>query len=143
MLFEAFFWNPQQTRPEFELFWVEPEFKKLLANWGKPGDRSLIAEKDHLPVGAAWYRFWTEENHSYGFISDRIPELGIAVDKAFRSQGIGRVLLRELIKLAKNEELEAVSLSVDPNNYALILYKSEGFEKFGESGTSWTLICYL
>jgi ribosomal protein S18 acetylase RimI-like enzyme len=143
MLYEAFFWNPQQARPEFELFRSESEFKKQLANWGKPGDCSLIAEKDHLPAGAAWYRFWTEENHSYGFISDHIPELGIAVGKAFRSQGIGRALLRNLMKVAKQEGLEALSLSVDPNNYALILYESEGFKKVGESGTSWTLVHYL
>ena len=143
MLFEAFFWNPDLDRPDYDEFFQQPEFNKLLSGWGRSGDMAVIAEIENEPVGAAWYRFWTEKNHSYGFVDSETPELGMAVKNKFRSQGIGRALLRELIEIARNEGIKTVSLSVDPDNYACKLYGSEGFIKIGESGTSWTLLLYL
>ena len=143
MLFEAFFWNPEMDRPDFDDFSNHPEFKKLLTGWGGSGDSAVIAEVDDTAVGVAWYRFWTEDNHSYGFVDENTPELGIAVHSNFRSQGIGRVLLRKIIEMARNEGIKTISLSVDPNNYACKFYGSEGFIKVGESGTSWTLLLYL
>jgi len=143
MLFEAFFWNPEMDRPDFDDFMKHPEFKKLLSSWGRSGDIAIIAEVDNLPVGAAWFRYWTEENHSYGFVDENTPELGIAVKNNFRSQGIGRALLCDLIEVARDKGNKTLSLSVDPNNYACTLYGKEGFVKIGESGTSWTLLLYL
>jgi [ribosomal protein S18]-alanine N-acetyltransferase len=143
MLFEAFFWNPDVERPDYDEYSLYGEFKKLLYGWGRLGDNAIIAEIDNKPVGAAWYRFWSEENHSYGFIDSNTPELGIAVNSDSRSQGIGRALLRELIDIARNNRIKTISLSVDPNNYACKFYGSEGFVKVGESGTSWTLLLYL
>jgi ribosomal protein S18 acetylase RimI-like enzyme len=143
MLFEAFFWNPDVQRPDYDEFSQQREFSKLLYGWGRLGDQAIIAEIDNKPVGAAWYRFWTEENHSYGFVDENTPELGVAVQSNFRSLGIGRVLLCELIENARNESIKTLSLSVDPDNYAKKLYGSEGFVKVSESGTSWTLLLYL
>ena len=143
MLFEAFFWKPKMERPDYQEFLKHSEFKKLLSAWGRSGDNAVIVEVDDKPVGAAWYRFWTEENHSYGFVDSKTPEMGIAVSSKFRSQGIGRALLRALIDNARNERIKTISLSVDPNNYACKLYRSEEFVKLGESGTSWTLLLYL
>ena len=143
MLFEAFFWNLNVNRPDYREFFHQPEIKKLLSGWGRPGDLAIIAEIDREPVGAAWYRFWAKEDHSYGFVDKNTPELGIAINKNFRSQGIGRALLCELIEIARKEGIKTISLSVDPANYANKLYGSEGFIKVGESGTSWTLLLYL
>jgi len=143
MLFEAFFWDPDMNRPDFDDFFQHPEFKKFLSGWGRSGDMAVIGEIDDKPVGAAWYRFWTEENHSYGFVDSETPELGIAVKNNFRSQGIGRALLCELIEIARPEGIKTMSLSVDPANYAKKLYGTEGFVKVGEFGTSWTLLLYL
>ncbi len=143
MLFEAFFWNPDFERPDYKEFLLHPEFSKLLSKWGCPGDRAVIVEKNGKLIGAAWYRFWTEENHSYGFVYPETPELGIGVNASFRSKGVGHVLLRELIEIARSEGIKTMSLSVDPSNYACKLYGSEGFVKVGESGTSWTLLIYL
>jgi len=28
-------------------------------------------------MGAAWYRFWGPEQHSYGYIAPQIPELAL------------------------------------------------------------------
>ena len=143
MLFEAFFWDPAQYRPAYEAFKQDPEFGKLLADWGRTGDRGVIAENAGEPVGAAWFRFWTPENHSYGFVDAAIPEIGIGVHPFHRGRGLGRKLLRALIEIARKENLSALSLSVAPGNFALQLYRSEGFSKVGESGTSWTLLLPL
>ncbi len=138
MLFEAFFWNPQFSRPEIDDFFNNQEFYKLISNWGRFGDRVVIAENKKNLIGAAWFRLWTESNHSYGFIDSTIPELGIGICSEYRSKGIGRMLLNRLISVAREDRFGALSLSVDPSNFACKLYESEGFVKVGESGTSWT-----
>jgi ribosomal protein S18 acetylase RimI-like enzyme len=139
MLFEAFFWDPAAQRPSFDAFRQEPEFRKLLAGWGRPGDRAVVAEVAGVAAGAAWFRLWTPEVHSYGFVDAATPELGIAVAAAHRSTGLGRRLLRALVARARADGVPALSLSVSPGNRARRLYESEGFRKVGESGTSWTL----
>jgi len=126
-----------------QTFFENVEFQRLLADWGKAGDVSVIAELNSEKIGAAWYRFWTDDDHSYGFVAPHIPELGIAVRSDFRSQGIGRLLLRRLKETGKAQGVKQLSLSVAPNNYALRFYESETFTKCGESGTSWTMICTL
>lgn len=139
MLFEAFFWSPDYLRPPLSEFESEPEFRKLLGNWGREGDSAVIAEVGATPVGAAWYRFWSEDNHSYGYVDAETPELGMAVSAGFRSNGIGRKILTAILEVAYHEGIRSMSLSVDPHNCALQLYESEGFTKVGESGTSWTM----
>ncbi len=138
MLFEACFWNPNMHRPDIDQFFKNNDIAKLISNWGRIGDGVVIAEDAQQLIGAAWYRLWTEVNHSYGFIDARTPELGIGIRAGYRSKGIGRMLLRQLINMARDDGFIAISLSVDPNNFACILYESEGFVKVGESGTSWT-----
>ena len=143
MLFEAFLWNPQSPRPDYEVFRKKPEFEKLLRNWGREGDVGFIAEIDGKAAGAIWRRLWTEEEQSYGYVNEQTPELGLAVKQTFRRRGVGRKLLQHMLDDARNEGIGAISLSVDPNNHARRLYESEGFEKIGESGTSWTLVLDL
>jgi ribosomal protein S18 acetylase RimI-like enzyme len=143
MLFEAFFWNPAWSRPPLGEFREQPEFAKLLAGWGRPGDRGVLAEEQGTRIGAAWFRLWTPEFHSYGFVDAETPELGIAVVSARRSKGVGRTLLRALIEIARRDGHRALSLSVSPSNYARAFYEAEGFHKVGESGTSWTLMLRL
>ena len=138
MLFEACFWNSNLSRPDIDEFYKNEEFSKLISKWGRVGDRIVIAEDEQNPVGAAWYRLWTESNHSFGFIDSNIPELGIGIRSGYRSQGIGRKLLRKLIHTAHEDGFEALSLSVDPSNFARKLYESEGFVRVGEFATSWT-----
>src|SRR5437870_5953760 len=139
MLFEAFFWNATAVRPAFSAFRQHPEFTKLLSGWGRRGDWGAIAEDGGRQLGAAWFRLWTPELHSYGFVDSTTPELGLAVSPTHRRQGIGRALLNALIGRARLEEFPALSLSVDPSNPSRSLYESSGFQRVGESGTSWTL----
>lgn len=139
MLFEAFFWNPGYARPSFEKFLQDPRFQ-LLQNWGRPGDNSVIADDEGKPIGAAWCRLWTDEEHSYGYVDAETPEIGMGVERDYRSKGIGRALLRSLIQEVRNQGIRKLSLSVDPANFARQLYESEGFVRAGQSGTSWTYV---
>lgn len=143
MLFEAFFWQAQAPRPVFEDFRLHPEFVKLLAGWGRTGDTAFIAELEGIPAGAAWYRLWTDDTHSYGYVDAATPEIAIGVQAQYRGQGIGRALLQALLAEARRQGLHQVSLSVDPRNIARKLYESEGFVKIGELGTSWTMVRIL
>ena len=138
MLFEAFFWDVTVPRPPRPTFRENPEFKKLMAHWGRRGDRGVVAEEDGDRAGAAWFRLWTPDCHSYGFVDGTTPEVGMAVVTGHRRKGIGRALLLELIGTARSERFRALSLSVNPLNPARFLYESFGFQKVGESGTSWT-----
>jgi ribosomal protein S18 acetylase RimI-like enzyme len=143
MLFEAFFWDARNPRPSFEVFSADAEFLKLLDDWGRAGDRAVIAEQDGMSLGAAWFRLWTPEWHSYGYVDSGVPEVGMGVKQGHRSRGIGRALLASLVEIARSESFAALSLSVSPNNYAFSLYTSMGFHRVGESGSSWTLLLPL
>jgi ribosomal protein S18 acetylase RimI-like enzyme len=143
MLYEAFFWNAQSLRPPMLEAARLPEYSSLLADWGRPGDVARIAEHSGRPVGAAWFRLWSPELHSYGFVDEKTPELALAVQPSFRSQGIGRSLLRAAIAAAASAGHEGISLSVDPANLARRLYESAGFVKVGDVDTSWTMLLRL
>ena len=139
MLFEAFFWDVTTQRPPLRIFREGPEFRKLLSQWGRHGDRGVVAEEGGMRTGAAWFRLWTPECHSYGFTDETTPEVGMAVVAGHRRRGIGRAMLQELIGVAGSNGFHALSLSVNPFNPARVLYESLGFRKVDESGTSWTL----
>jgi ribosomal-protein-alanine N-acetyltransferase len=143
MLFESYFWDSAIERPLFAVFQNDAEFMKLLANWGRSGDRAVIADENGRKAGAAWFRLWTTELHSYGFVDATTPEIAIAVRTDYRSKGLGRRLLDALIHTARAEGFSALSLSVNPQNRARQLYESTGFRKVGQSGTSWTLLLSL
>ena len=143
MLFEAFFWNESSKRPVFASFRDTSEFSELLAGWERRGDRSMIAEESGTRIGAAWFRLWTPELHSYGFVDAGTPEIALAVRQDYRSQGLGRRLLNALVETARADGFPGLSLSVSPLNFARPLYESAGFRKVGESGTSWTLLLSL
>lgn len=141
MLFEAFHWNPSTSTPDPIEFRRDPEFAKLLADWPKrPGDTAVVAEDADRSIGGAWYRSWTDDEHSYGFVAPEYPEVAIAVEASWRSSGVGRALLTELCRVAREALAPGLSLSVDPANHAAGLYASLGFREVGISGTSVTML---
>lgn len=141
MLYEAAFWRPGQERPPIEEALARPELAKILDDWGRGGDAAVLAVvSGNGPVGAIWYRFWTEKNHSFGYVGPDVPELGIAVAAAHRGRGIGSRLLAAILDLAAGQGIRRVSLSVERDNPAVLLYKRYAFTTVCAQGNSWTMI---
>ena len=141
MLGESAVWRPDKPTPTGDQVLADPRYAMYLAGWPRPGDHGLVAEQ-HGPVGAAWYRTFTETSHGHGFISEEVPELAIAVIASRRHEGIGRRLLTGLIDAGVAQGYPAISLSVRADNPARVLYESSGFVPVEKHGTSWTMIRY-
>ena len=126
MLWAAAYWRDASTRTPVAGDLETPALAYLLTTWGRAGDVGVLAEtKDRRALGAAWYRFWTEEQHSYGFVSPTIPELAVAVAAEARGRGVGTALVAELLRVAEESGVSGVSLSVEPENPARRLYDVE------------------
>lgn len=141
MLGEAAVWRPDKPTPTAEQVMADPRYALYLAGWPREGDYGLVAEQDG-PVGAAWYRTFTEAIHGYGFIAEDVPELSIAVIASRRHEGIGRRLVIDLIGASVAQGYRALSLSVAEDNPARGLYASAGFVPVGKVGHSWTMVRY-
>ena len=141
MLGEAAVWRPDKATPTAEQVLADPRYSMYLAGWPRPGDYGLIAEQD-TPVGGAWYRTYTEASHGYGFVTEDIPEVSIAVIASHRHEGIGRRLLVDLINASDSQGFPALSLSVAEANPARRLYESVGFVPVQKHGSSWTMVRY-
>jgi ribosomal protein S18 acetylase RimI-like enzyme len=107
---------------------LHPNISRYFLTWGRRGDLGFVAEEKQskLPVGAAWCRVFSEQNKGYGFISDAVPELSIAVLPEYRYTGIGTALIKELLN-AIQDKFPAISLAVRSTNPALHLYERLGF----------------
>ena len=103
------------------------DLARYVQGFGRDGDVGFVAEtKQNQVIGAAWLRLWTDSNKGYGYVSNEIPELAIAVHPNYRGQGIGTRLLNQLLNHASSQLL-SVSLSVRADNPALRLYERLGF----------------
>lgn len=105
MLGEAAVWRPDRATPTATEVMADPRYARYLAGWPRPGDVGLIAEQGG-PVGAAWYRTFTEADPGYGFVAEDVPELAMAVVASHRGQGVGRLLLSGLIEASLAEDVE-------------------------------------
>ena len=80
-------------------------------------------------------RQFTGENRGWGYVDDSTPELSMAVLENYRGIGIGTALLEHMLNETEKRYPD-VSLSVDPENRALKLYKRCGFIEYGKEGSS-------
>ncbi len=137
MLYEAIFWRPNPNKPSFEEALALPDISNDLADWGKrEGDTAVIALVDSTPAGAAWYRFYTEENSIRGYIDEAIPVIVIAVHADYRHQGIGPKMMAWLIQQAAAQNIRELSLMVSKDNSAMKLYRKCGFAAYEDTGDS-------
>ena len=143
MMYEAARWNPDWPREPMEEVLDEPMLRRYHEGWGRPGDGGVIAELDDAPVGAAWYRLFTDDEPGYGFVDDKTPEVSIAVAPLHRRKGIGGTILRAAMVQAREEGFQTLSLSVAVHNRSRMMYQRVGFEKVGEEGDSWTMLANL
>ena len=126
MLHHAFYWREAGSAEE------EPTYRYVY-NWGRPGDAGVIALDEGFPVGAAWYRLFTDDQPGYGFIDERTPELAIAVVPSRRGLGVGEALLDALCDRARADGHRALSLSVARDNAPLVaFYEHHGFTVVGD-----------
>lgn len=103
------------------------EFKHYTRFLQERGDFGILAFEDSELAGVCWALFLPENDKGYGFVDEQTPEMSLWVAEEFRGQGLGRLLIQELIRTAQNRKLAQISLSVEPENFAKQLYLSEGF----------------
>lgn len=116
-----------------------PHLAKYIANWGRPDDIALVAEKDGQLIGAVWCRLLKAAEKGYGYVDDQTPELSLAIHANFRNQGLGTQLMEKAFIALVEKDFSQVSLSVDQDNKAVNLYKRVGFEIVEEVETAFTM----
>lgn len=127
MIVEAANWRAGGARPRHEVL-TSAEHRRYLAGWKQAADDGLIAiAADGTSVGAAWYRMLPQDRPGFGYVAVAVPELIIGVHPLWRARGVGRSLLRELVNLAGAQGHARICLSVEKDNFARNLYRSEGF----------------
>lgn len=141
MLYEAVFWRASASKLSFEEGLTLPDISKSLADFGKrKGDSCVVTTLDSLPAGAAWYRYWTDDNFIRGYIEKTIPVLVIGIHSDYRHQGIGGKMIQWLIDYASKQAIPKISLSVSKDNYAIHLYQQQGFLEHSDRGDSFLMI---
>lgn len=104
---------------DFDEFWNSSILESEIKN---PFSQYIIAKINREIVGFA------------GVIDtvDQLEITNIVVRKDFRKKGVGNELLTELIKLAKENGKEKITLEVNNTNLAAIkLYEKNGFKNVG------------
>ena len=128
MLVAAVNWDDTRAAVTAQAVLSEPRTAHYAADWPIPGDVGVIAmDAAGEPIGAAWLRLFTPEDPGYGFVAADTPELSVGVVKRWRGKGVGRALVRELLRRGAEHGYRRVSLSVERANRARALYLDEGF----------------
>lgn len=98
----------------------------LLLKTEKGNAGELIAVINDNIIGICG--FTRKEKRSLHF-----AEMGISIKKEYRAEGIGKEMMRSLLDLAKQMEIQYMQLSCFANNeVACSLYKKFGFEQVGK-----------
>lgn len=104
---------------DFNEFWNYNVFKEELQS---ENSKYLVAKLNNEIIGFAGIKI----------IIDEADLMNIVSKKIYRNQGVGTLLLNEIINLCKKQNLNSVSLEVNEiNTSALHLYENFGFEKVG------------
>lgn len=127
MLHAAAFWRAAADAPSIDAALSEPELARYVQGWGRRGDDGLIARVGERPIGAIWVRRFDDAARGYGYVDELTPELSIAVAEAYRGRGVGRCLMAAMLAQLRIRGNGQVSLSVEVDNPARLLYESLGF----------------
>jgi len=106
--------------------WVQERLS--LPEWA-----GFVAEVDHDLIGFAICKDMNDDTRGFIFpqANETVHLLYLAVDEAFRGQGIARALLAECEKLALAWGRSGLLLDVADDNPALRIYQRFGFERLG------------
>jgi ribosomal protein S18 acetylase RimI-like enzyme len=141
MLYEAVFWRASVDKPSFEEGLAYPDVSRSLADWGKrDGDTAVVATLHSRPIGASWYRFWTDDHFIRGYIDESTPVLVIGVHRDYRHQGVGTRMIEWLIDRASERAVQRISLMVSKDNYAINLYRQRGFVEYADRGDAFIMV---
>ncbi|MEV0273450.1 N-acetyltransferase [Hamadaea sp. NPDC050747] len=139
MLLAAFDWRGTGRFTLSEVL-ARPDVAHYVAGWPRSGDLGVVAvDEAGVPAGACWLRYLPADDPGYGWVAADVPEITLGVADAHRRRGLGRMLLRELLVVAREAGIAQLSLSVEPDNHARGLYLAEGFEVVGGDGGAETL----
>ena len=140
MLVIAARWREEAPQLANEVL-ADDHLERYVEDWGRPGDLALLAEDSEsaTPIGAVWVRLFPSDRPGFGFVNEATPELSIAVAGGWRRIGVGAALLTALIDCARSNGHAALSLSVEADNPALLLYERLGFAKLELVSGSWTM----
>lgn len=138
-LYEAIFVPEGATAPP-RIILEKPELQVYLTDFGKrPADIGLVAEVDHKIAGAVWVRIMND----YGHVDEETPSFAISLYKEYRGFGIGTALMKEMLRILKEEGYKQASLAVQKENYAYRMYKKVGFETCDENEEEYIMVCKL
>jgi ribosomal protein S18 acetylase RimI-like enzyme len=140
MLYEAAFWRDTTDAPPLDTALREPGLALYVEGWGRQGDDGLLARVGRRPVGAVWVRTFDDTTHGYGYVDGSIPELSIAVAGEHRGLGIGRCLMAAMLVQLRLQGNGKVSLSVETDNPARLLYESLGFTRLHAADGAVTMV---
>lgn len=93
--------------------------------------------QDELKSENSYYLVAKSNDEIVGFagiklLADKADIMNIAVKKSFRNQGIGSLLLKNVMQLSQEKKLTSIFLEVMEENYpAIHLYKKFGFKQVG------------
>ena len=131
-------WRAPVPRPVDQVL-ADPAAAHYVAGLRPAGDHGVVAV-DAEPLGATWWRYLPD---GYGFVRADVPELTLGVLPRHRGRGTGTALLERLVADARAAGLPALSLSVEPDNPALRLYRRVGFADAGGADGALTLLLPL
>lgn len=77
------------------------------------------------------------------YIDEAIPEFAMSVYPEYRARGIGTALMRKMLEHLKSEGYTRASLAVQKDNYAVKMYKQQGFEIADENEKEYIMIRVL
>lgn len=126
--------RPGYEWPSLEESLREPRNVRFWRDFGRAGDLGVIAERDGQPIGAAWIRFFHDDELSP--IDDPgVAVLAIGVVESERGRSVGSMLMSQLVELARRAGVRAISLTTGLfNEAALRLYEAHGFTKVFRHG---------
>lgn len=128
--FHIALWDPPPAGLRPREILQDPAVRIYVENWGQPGDVGVVAVSDGKDIGACWMRLLPPGIGSAS-VEDHTPQLGIALRPEYQHQGYGTMLIQAALAAAQSAGYYQVSLTVHPQNPAIVLYNRCGFKKVG------------
>lgn len=120
--------------------------KHYVGRWDPENGGFVAYDNYGIPAGAVWLSWGDEISRGFGHVEKGIPELAIGVESRYRSKGVGTLLLKAAIQLARELLAPGISLSVSEHNpRAHKLYRNLGFEdlRYDASTEHYILVKYF